>query len=102
MREQIHAAKVENCAIVRSHPLKRGRLVCDAWSLRSFLKAVFKSAFVEATLSDVRQRFSSLVACGLVVGHCCRIFLEAVFFQVVLRKDCLPLPQVQPTSYSFN
>jgi hypothetical protein len=23
-------------------------------------------------------------------------------FQVVLRKDCLPLPQVQPTSYSFT
>ena len=62
MREQIHAAKVESYAIVRSQPLKRGRLVCDAWSLRSFLKAVFKSAFVEATLSDLRQRFSRLVA----------------------------------------
>ena len=61
MREQTQAEKVESCAIVRLHPLKRGRLVCDAWSLRSFLKAVFKSAFVEATLSGLLRRFPGFV-----------------------------------------
>ena len=88
VHERTRAPRVKSCAIVRPHPLKRGRLICDVDS-RSYWDVL---ASAEALVRGVKLHEVE------VQGSAAAVSFWRPSFQVALRKGGLSFAKVRPTS----